>query len=331
MFPRMEFPLPHVPMASRSEPLSIETLLRKQREEKEAASKVRFCLSVQLFYLTPLQPKFLSKEERAKLALDKREQEIREQREKDEKRKVERDALERDAEELRQKEFQASSSKYSRCQCSSFDVAHAHTLPDEDRYAHPERDRGDRHGRRDRDSRRPPASRDGFQNVPTAPRADREKQPPTPTPASEAAPFVPPMTENDLSAIRSRYLGVDKKKRKIRKMNDRKFVFDWDAQDDTYSEDSPVAVGSNRQGAQIMFGRGHIAGMDDGGRKGSGPHDTHLADAMERRRAAKAGFDDRHWTEKPLNEMTERDWRIFREDFSISARGRCMLPSPRPY
>ena len=199
--------------------------------------------------------------------------------------------------------------------------------PDEDRYAHPERDRGDRHGRRDRDSRRAPASRDGFQNVPTAPRADREKQPPVATPTSEAAPFVPPMTENDLSAIRSRYLGVDKKKRKIRKMNDRKFVFDWDAQDDTYSEDSPVAVGSNRQGAQIMFGRGHIAGMDDGGRKGSGPHDAHLADARERRRAAKAGFDDRHWTEKPLNEMTERDWRIFREDFSISARGG-QIPHP---
>lgn len=68
-----------------------------------------------------LQPKFLSKEERAKLALAKRDLEIREQREKDEKRKTERDALERDAEELRQKEFQASSSsKYSRCQCSYF-------------------------------------------------------------------------------------------------------------------------------------------------------------------------------------------------------------------
>ncbi|KAF8628378.1 hypothetical protein AX15_003904 [Amanita polypyramis BW_CC] len=135
------------------------------------------------------------------------------------------------------------------------------------------------------------------------------------------------MTENDLSAIRSRYLGVDKKKRKIRKMNDRKFVFDWDAQDDTFAEDSPVAVGSNRQGAQIMFGRGHIAGMDDGGRKGSGPYDVRLADAMERRKAAKAGFDDRHWTDKPLNEMTERDWRIFREDFSISARGG-QIPHP---
>lgn len=137
-------------------------------------------------------------------------------------------------------------------------------------------------------------------------------------------------------------------------MNDRKFVFDWDAQDDTLAEDSLTAVGSNRQGAQVMFGRGHLAGMDDyggapppassknrggnaapsghatasgvgfGGSIGAtpaAPGQTHLADAMERRKAAKQGYDDRHWTEKPLAEMKERDWRIFREDFSISARG----------
>ena len=138
-------------------------------------------------------------------------------------------------------------------------------------------------------------------------------------------PFVPPMSEQDLTAIRSRYLGADKKKRKIRKMNDRKFVFDWDAQDDTFAEDSPVAVGSNRQGAQIMFGRGHLAGMDDssgsGVRRVTGEDSDNLADAMERRKAAKSGIDERHWTEKPLGEMKERDWRIFREDFSISARG----------
>lgn len=139
-------------------------------------------------------------------------------------------------------------------------------------------------------------------------------------------PYVPPMTDNDLSAIRSRYLGVDKKKRKIRKMNDRKFVFDWDEQDDTYSAEAPAAVGSNRQGAQINFGRGHIAGMDDGGGMilGKGravDGGMQVADALERRKAQKAGLDERHWTEKSLEEMKERDWRIFREDFSIAARG----------
>ena len=30
---------------------------------------------------------------------------------------------------------------------------------------------------------------------------------------------------------------------------------------------------------------------------------------------------EKHWTEKSLEEMTERDWRIFREDFSISYKG----------
>ena len=123
-------------------------------------------------------------------------------------------------------------------------------------------------------------------------------------------------------------------------MNDRKFVFDWDAQDDTLDEHSPTAVGSNRQGALVPYGRGHIAGMDDyggappparntsskgsgggGGGGGGAGEPTHLADAMERRKALKQGYDDRHWTEKPLGEMKERDWRIFREDFSISARG----------
>jgi len=136
--------------------------------------------------------------------------------------------------------------------------------------------------------------------------------------------YVISMTDNDLTAIRSRYLGAEKKKRKIRKLNDKKFIFDWDAQDDTLVEDSPTAMGSNRQGAQVMYGRGRLAGMDDGAGAGptrKGAAATQLADLRERRNAAKAGYDDRHWTEKPLEEMKERDWRIFREDFSISARG----------
>ncbi|EKM55542.1 uncharacterized protein PHACADRAFT_173680 [Phanerochaete carnosa HHB-10118-sp] len=237
--------------SSRSQPLSIETLLQKQKEEKESAAK----------------PKFLTKEQRAKLALEKREQEIREQKEREERARQERETLERGAEEHRQKQ------------------------------------------------------------------RERERAAPSTPLITDSAEYVPPMTDNDLSAIRSRYLGVDKKKRKIRKMNDRKFVFDWDEQDDTFSAEAPAAVGSQRQGAQVMFGRGHIAGMDDGGtvvpgkkNDAEGPG-TQLADALERRRAAKTGIDERHWSEKKLEEMRERDWRIFREDFSIASRGG-QIPHP---
>ncbi len=28
-----------------------------------------------------------------------------------------------------------------------------------------------------------------------------------------------------------------------------------------------------------------------------------------------------HWSEKPLSEMKERDWRIFKEDFDIHVKG----------
>lgn len=130
------------------------------------------------------------------------------------------------------------------------------------------------------------------------------------------------MTDTDLSALRDRYLGVTNKKRKIRKMNDRKFVFDWAEEEDTFASDSPIAVGANRQGAQVMFGRGRVGGIDDGGVAYSGTTtEANLADPMERRKAAKSGIDERHWSDKPLAEMKERDWRIFREDFSIAARG----------
>lgn len=50
-----------------------------------------------------------------------------------------------------------------------------------------------------------------------------------------------------------------KKKRRIRRLNDRKFVFDWDAGDDT-SQDYNFLY-KERHTVQF-FGRGHIAGID---------------------------------------------------------------------
>ncbi|CAF1501795.1 unnamed protein product, partial [Rotaria sordida] len=32
-------------------------------------------------------------------------------------------------------------------------------------------------------------------------------------------------------------------------------------------------------------------------------------------------YDERHWSEKNLEEMTERDWRIFKEDYDITTKG----------
>lgn len=40
-----------------------------------------------------------------------------------------------------------------------------------------------------------------------------------------------------------------------------------------------------------------------------------------RAKERKIRFDERHWSEKSLAEMADRDWRIFREDYSISTKG----------
>ena len=59
--------------------------------------------------------------------------------------------------------------------------------------------------------------------------------------------------------ILDRYLGQAKKKKKVRKQNERKFVFDWDAGDDTSNDYNPLY----RERHQVqLFGRGYIAGID---------------------------------------------------------------------
>ncbi|EJU05418.1 Pre-mRNA-splicing ATP-dependent RNA helicase PRP28 [Dacryopinax primogenitus] len=291
-------------------PLSIQALLEQQKAEQEATSK----------------PKFLTKAERQKLALERREQDIKEQKDKEERSTQERDVLEKQANELR---YQGQ----------------AYSGPGRGALDRPRYDDRDRH--RDKRIRDEP-SRPAYhhqQGIPTGPRADRLRNggPPsgpssagpasgsaTPSApsgpsfsapgnaqASTSTPSLPSMTEDDLSAIRSRYLGVDKKKRKVRKMSDRKFIFDWDEQEDT-GDGAETSTPAVRAG--VMFGRGHLAGMDDGAHGGRGQDEKH-ADPMERRQAARHTVDERHWTEKALPEMKDRDWRIFREDFSIAARG----------
>ena len=65
--------------------------------------------------------------------------------------------------------------------------------------------------------------------------------------------------EAELSAIKDRYLGGVKKRKRARRLNERKFVFAWDASEDTASDHNPLY--SERHEVQF-FGRGHVAGID---------------------------------------------------------------------
>lgn len=146
--------------------------------------------------------------------------------------------------------------------------------------------------------------------------------------------------EKELEAIRERYLGITKKKRRVRRLNDRKFVFDWDASEDTAVDYNPIY--KERHTIQF-FGRGHIAGIDLKTQKKE--QSKFYGELLEMRRTVaekeqeiirlkkikrkedKQKWDDRHWTQKSMDEMTERDWRIFREDFNIAIKGG-RIPNP---
>lgn len=146
--------------------------------------------------------------------------------------------------------------------------------------------------------------------------------------------------EKELEAIKERYLGLIKKKRRVRRLNDRKFVFDWDASEDTSVDYNPIY--KERHTVQF-FGRGHVAGIDLKSQKKE--QSKFYGELLEKRRTLaekeqeilrlkklkkkedKQKWDDRHWTQKTLEEMTERDWRIFREDFNIAIKGG-RIPNP---
>lgn len=146
--------------------------------------------------------------------------------------------------------------------------------------------------------------------------------------------------EKEIEANRERYLGITKRKRRIRRLNDRKFVFDWDAAEDTSIDYNNLY--KDRHHIQF-FGRGNIAGIDIKEQKKK--QSRFYGDMLEKRRTDaekeqekarlkkvkrkedKQKWDDRHWSEKELDEMTERDWRIFREDYNITIKGG-KIPNP---
>lgn len=250
------------------------------------------------------KPKFLTKAEREALAMQKRQEQVDEQRRKmEETRKANMQFLNKDSHE---------NNAGSRSQDDS---------GGRERYR--DRDRADRDRDRDRE------------------RADRRDRSDTSN-KNEEKPKSHDDKEKEECAIKERYLGIVKKKKKIRRLNDRKFVFDWDGTDDTSVDYNNLY--KTRHEVQF-YGRGHVAGIDIKQQKRD--QSKFYGELLEKRRTqdektqessrlqklaskeAKTKWDERHWSEKPLAEMTDRDWRIFKEDFSIVTKGGNIPPGLR--
>lgn len=291
------------------QPLSIEEILQKKKEADAAASK----------------PKFLSKAQREKLALEKRAKEVEEQRRKAE------------------AEREPGANGYTPISKGRDEV---------DRY-------------RDTNGRGPPSVPTGPRAMrstdvapPTGPSARNGRQqgnmgppakPSTNTGrgslAGEKRPANGESTEAALTRVR--YMGAEANQstfsanKKRRRTTEKKFNFEWNAEEDTSPDYNPLYA----QRAEVnFFGRGKLGGFAEDAEAGVLKYAKALEERdseagsirakelleMERRRKEDAGGRlalDKHWSEKKLEHMRERDWRIFKEDFNISTKGGS-IPNP---
>lgn len=170
--------------------------------------------------------------------------------------------------------------------------------------------------------------------------------PPVPKRGEKQGEKRPAPEEAQAALIRQRYMGADmtsnfSAKKKRRRTTERKFNFEWSAEEDTSPDYNPLY--QNRSEISF-FGRGRLAGFsdevaDDAARRYARALEDRDREAgsmrareileMERRRKeenSRTGI-DLHWSQKKLEQMRERDWRIFKEDFNISTKGGS-IPNP---
>ena len=169
--------------------------------------------------------------------------------------------------------------------------------------------------------------------------------------------------QEQLEQFRKQYAGVRDETEKMKKMKQKaerakyKFQFDWSKEDDTSRDANPLY--DAKHDVKLLFGRGTIAGVDArmqmeqnhkfensvGKRRGENTVNNNRsrsydagdenARRIDKHSKALEKYDNQydkkkettHWSSKPLAQMNERDWRIFREDFNITFKGG-KVPNP---
>lgn len=291
-------------VASRREPPDLGALLRKRKADEELAAK----------------PRFIPKSERLRLEAEKAAKEEEERKRK-----------------LAEKGSKQNGSAPARSGAPGSAIPTGpKAMRDSDR-------RDDRRGdRRDdrRDERRNGDShgRDRPNGASGRPHDNRGNKRDEANSRSKADP-----ESDDEAELRARYMGpvlnqsTFSAKKKRRRTTDKKFNFDWDADDDTSRPADPRYA--DRLEPSFRLGGFGEETMDEivhrkaeAIRRSDPEHGEERArQLLDQHQRAKQAQErnslGKHWSEKKFSEMKERDWRIFKEDFGIATKGGA-IPNP---
>lgn len=157
------------------------------------------------------------------------------------------------------------------------------------------------------------------------------------TRATEKIAIINSNDNPEIQNIKISYLGLNKQKKKILKPSEKFkniFNFKWDSSDDTSVDYNPLY--KNKIQSNFLFGRGIQAGFDvkeqlqknvkyeDLVHKNDPDYQRKRQDTSQSVDSKRSIYDvslKDHWSLKKTEEMTERDWRIFREDNDIIIKG----------
>jgi ATP-dependent RNA helicase DDX23/PRP28 len=155
----------------------------------------------------------------------------------------------------------------------------------------------------------------------------------------------PTVEEAAQASIRQRYMGADQNqsnfsaKKKRKRTTEKKFNFEWNAEEDTSANTDPLY--KDRAAPATRLG-GYADGDETAAEKYAKllqerdpetgkQRAQQILDMKERQKAYESrNAIDKHWSEKELTQMRERDWRIFKEDFNIGTKGGS-IPNPMRY
>lgn len=279
---------------NKRQPPSIDDILKAKREKEAAAAK----------------PKFLSKAERERIALEKRQKEVE-------------DALKK------KEAANGTANSYQSNGISSNISRSTGSVPTGPRAMRAE----------------PPSG-------PASMRSKHDMPPPAvPKPGDKRVAKRPAAEDAEAQMIRQRYMGAEQNqstfsaKKKRRRTTEKKFNFEWNDEEDTSPDYNPIYA---QRAEANFFGRGMLGGFakevdrDEGidvatkkyieamierdpenGRQRA----EQILEMERRRNEAPHAQLDKHWSEKKLEHMRERDWRIFKEDFDIATKGGS-IPNP---
>eukprot|EP00357_Protocruzia_adherens_P017219 CAMPEP_0115033094 /NCGR_PEP_ID=MMETSP0216-20121206/39612_1 /TAXON_ID=223996 /ORGANISM="Protocruzia adherens, Strain Boccale" /LENGTH=740 /DNA_ID=CAMNT_0002411245 /DNA_START=34 /DNA_END=2256 /DNA_ORIENTATION=+ len=310
------------------------------------------------------KPKFVSKRERERLRKEKegQEEKARLQAETEAKKKHEKFLQEAAGSSRDRYSRDSDRKRYSRSRSRSHDrYREKDRYRESDRRRRDNRDRGydrrrkdrDRERNRDRD-REDDRERDRYRNdrMDDDRIEDKTKEEKSRNGTEEKS-AMETYQEQEIEEIKGTYLGTKKPKKRIIRPSDKFrniFNFQWDDSEDTYNDTNPLY--QKRLEPQLLYGRGYKAGIDikEQRQKALDTYDSLLRKRDEgeklvdsnfkevhRRRKAEEnslaskyrdiGAKVNHWSSKVVEEFSERDWRIFREDHNIMIKGG-RVPNP---